>query len=74
MSIVRDECNERQTLVDRMIDEFRKAQSRRLAKATPVTGDDPVVDSPRDAIRTFSISAIDYLVLGRTVVSSRVEL
>jgi len=35
---------------------------------------EPMVDSPRDAIRTFSISGIDYLVLGRTVVSSRVEL
>jgi carbamoyltransferase len=35
---------------------------------------EPMVDSPSDAIRTFSISGIDYLVLGRTVVSSRVEL
>ena len=35
---------------------------------------EPMVDSARDAIRTFSISGIDYLVLGRTVVSSRVEL
>lgn len=35
---------------------------------------EPMVDSPRDAIRTFSVSGIDYLVLGRTVVSSRVEL
>jgi len=35
---------------------------------------EPMVDSPRDAIRTFSISGIDYLVLGRTVVSSHVEL
>jgi carbamoyltransferase len=35
---------------------------------------EPMVDSPRDAIRTFSISGIDYLVLGRTVVSSRIEL
>jgi len=35
---------------------------------------EPMVDSPRDAIRTFSISGIDYLVLGRTVISSRIEL
>jgi carbamoyltransferase len=35
---------------------------------------EPIFDSPRDAIRTFSISGIDYLVLGRTVVSSRIEL
>jgi hypothetical protein len=49
MSIVRDECDERQTRVDRMIDEFRKAQSRRLAKATTVKGDDQLVESLRDA-------------------------
>src|SRR5260370_174664 len=35
---------------------------------------EPIVDSPPDAIRTFSISGIDYLVLGRTVVSGRIEL
>lgn len=35
---------------------------------------EPVVDSPFDALRTFSISGIDYLVLGRHVVSSLVEL
>ena len=35
---------------------------------------EPMVDLPRDAIRTFSMSGIDYLVLGQTVVSSRVEL
>jgi carbamoyltransferase len=35
---------------------------------------EPMVDSPGDAIRTFSISGIDYLVLGRTVVSSRIQL
>jgi len=49
MSIVRDECDERQTRVDRMIDEFRNAQSRRLAKATTVNGDDQAVESRRDA-------------------------
>ena len=49
MSIVRDDCNERQAHVDRMIDEFRKAQSRRLTRATTVKGDDQVVESQRDA-------------------------
>ena len=44
MSIVRDDCDERQTRVDLMIDEFRKAQSRRLAKATTVKGDDQVAE------------------------------
>jgi hypothetical protein len=48
MHIVREECDERQIRVDRMIDEFRKAQSRRVAKATAVKGDDRVVES-RDA-------------------------
>jgi hypothetical protein len=48
MHIVREECDERLIRVDRMIDEFRKAQSRRLAKATAVKGDDQVVES-RDA-------------------------
>ena len=42
MSIVRDDCDERQTRVDLMIDEFRQAQSRRLARATTVKGDDQV--------------------------------
>lgn len=49
MSVLRDEDDERQTRVDRMIDEFRKAQSRRLATATTVNGDDQGVESPRDA-------------------------
>jgi hypothetical protein len=48
MSIVRDECDERQTRVGRMIDEFRTAQSRRLAKATSVKGDDRAVELQRD--------------------------
>jgi hypothetical protein len=34
MSIVRDDCGECQVRVDRMIDEFREAQSRRRARAT----------------------------------------
>lgn len=35
---------------------------------------EPVVDSPFDALRTFSISGIDYLVMGRHIISSLVEL
>jgi hypothetical protein len=49
MDIVRDDCGERQRRVDRMIDEFREAQSRRRARATAVNGNDEVVDSQRDA-------------------------
>jgi hypothetical protein len=45
MSIVRDDCDERLTRVDLMIDEFRTAQSRRMAQATTVKGDDHVVES-----------------------------
>ena len=37
MSTVRDEGDERQTRVDRVIEQFRKAQSRQLAKAAAVT-------------------------------------
>ena len=44
MSIVRDDGDERQTPVDLMIDEFRKAQSRRLAKATTVKVDGQVAE------------------------------
>jgi hypothetical protein len=33
MSIDREDCDERQTRLDWMIDEFRKAQARRLTKA-----------------------------------------
>jgi hypothetical protein len=49
MSIVRDEWDERQIRVDRMIDEFREAQSRRRARATAVNGDEQVAESQRDA-------------------------
>lgn len=50
MSIVRDDCDERQIRVDRMIEEFRKAQSsRRLAQAITVKDDDHVVESQGDA-------------------------
>jgi hypothetical protein len=49
MNIFRDECDERQTRVGRMIDEFRTAQSRRLAKAISVKGEDRSVELERDA-------------------------
>ena len=51
MSIVRDDCRERQIRVDRMIEEFRQLQSRRRARATAVKGDEQVVKSQRDAHR-----------------------
>jgi hypothetical protein len=44
MSIVRDEGEQRQARVDRMIEEFREAQSRRLAKAVIVNGGGRVVE------------------------------
>jgi hypothetical protein len=49
MSIVRDDCNERQTRVDLMIDEFRKAQSRRLANASTMKDDAQVAEFARVA-------------------------
>ena len=49
MSIDADDYDDRQTRVDRMIDEFRKAQSRRVAKASALNGDDQGVESQRDA-------------------------
>jgi hypothetical protein len=51
MNIVRDDCDERQTRVDQMIDQFRKAQSRRLARATTVKADDEVVEVQRECPR-----------------------
>jgi hypothetical protein len=48
MSIVRDDCDEHQTRVDRMVDEFRKAQSLRLTKTTTAKGDDQDVELQRD--------------------------
>jgi hypothetical protein len=46
MSIVRDEGEQRQARVDRMIEEFREAQSRRLAKAGTVKGGGQAVELP----------------------------
>ena len=57
MSIVRDDCDERQARVDRMIDEFRKAQSRRLAAATTMKGNDQKVERQRDALAPVAGSA-----------------
>ena len=48
MSIVREDCDERQRRVDGMIDEFRAAQARR-AQATSVKGDDQAAELQRDA-------------------------
>jgi hypothetical protein len=48
MSTVRDDGDERQTRVDRMIDEFRRGQARRLAKAATVGGGGPVVELQGD--------------------------
>jgi hypothetical protein len=53
MTIDRDDRAERQARVDRMINEFREAQSRRLAKPT-----DKVVESNPDAKAPFTGSAI----------------
>ena len=49
MSIAGDEGDERQTRVDRMVEEFREAQSRRLAKAAVVKDGGRVVEFQRDA-------------------------
>jgi hypothetical protein len=48
MSIVRDDGDECQTRVERMIEEFRKAQSRRLAKAAAVKDGGQVVEFQRN--------------------------
>jgi hypothetical protein len=48
MSIVRDGGDERQTRVDRMIEEFREAQSRRLANAATVKDGGRVVECERE--------------------------
>jgi len=56
MSIVRDDCGEHQTRVDRMIEEFRHAQSRRRARAAAVKGDEHAVKSQRDARRQAAVA------------------
>jgi hypothetical protein len=48
MNIVRDIGDARQTRVDRMIEEFRAAQARRLAEAATAKGGGDVVVLQRD--------------------------
>jgi hypothetical protein len=48
MKIVRDDGDERQTRVARMIEEFREAQSRRLATAAAVRDGGRAVEGERD--------------------------
>lgn len=49
MSIVRDDGDERQTHLDRMIEEFRNAQSRRRARVAAVNVETRAVDVDCDA-------------------------
>ena len=64
MSVVRDDSDERQTRVNRMIEEFREAQSRRVRKAN-----DAGVESKPDANTTATTgSAISH---GSVVLYSR---
>ena len=51
MSIDRDDCDERQMRLDRMIDEFRNAQTRRLMKAN-----DKAVETQVEADRKAAIT------------------
>ena len=55
MSIVRDDRGEHPVRVDRMIEEFRQAQSRRRATGTAVKADEQVVESQRDARRQAAV-------------------
>ena len=48
MNIVRDDGDERQRRIELMVDEFRRAQSRRLAKAATVKGGAQVMEFQRD--------------------------
>ena len=58
MSIVPDECDERQKRIDGMIAEFRKTQALR-AKATAVQADDRAVElqPDDDAVAAVAVSA-----------------
>jgi hypothetical protein len=47
--VVRDAGDEHRIRVDRMVEECREAQSRRLAKAITVKGNDHVVELQGDA-------------------------
>lgn len=57
MSIVRDEYDERQTRIDAMIAEFRKAQARRRTRAATVKGDDQGVELQRAAEAVVAVAA-----------------
>jgi hypothetical protein len=57
MIIVRDECDEHQTHVGRMIEEFRTARLRRLAKGTSVKGDDRSLELQPDAHAQAAVAA-----------------
>jgi hypothetical protein len=56
MNIDREDCDERQARLDWMIDEFRKAQSRRLAKANDKAVESQV-KSDRKAVVTGSTTS-----------------
>lgn len=55
MSIVRDECAERQTRIDGMIAEFHKAQPRR-ARATTVKGGEQAEQLQPDADAVVAVA------------------
>jgi hypothetical protein len=56
MSIDREDCDQRQARLDWMIDEFRKAQSRRLVKANDKAVESQV-ESDRKAAFTGSATS-----------------
>jgi hypothetical protein len=50
MSIDRDDCDERQARLDWMIDEFRKAQARRLLRANDKAVESQVATNKKAAV------------------------
>ncbi len=58
MSMVQDDGDERQTRVDRMINEFRNAQLRRLARATTANGGNQVAELQRDAYAPATVVGV----------------
>jgi hypothetical protein len=52
MNIDREDCDERQTRLDWMIDEFRKAQTRRLVKANDRAVESQVASDEKTAATT----------------------
>jgi hypothetical protein len=57
MSIVRDNGDERRVRVDRLVDELRKAQSRRLANAATVKDSDQGVKPQPNSRPRTSVAA-----------------